>query len=221
MSATAVESPPCAICARPSPLGLVVCPDCGGTTPPVADALLFVDTHDVPDGHAALRDRLAGLAGPGLRQDWLHAASRGEKALIRLPSGGADPVNAWLAEQGIPTRAVPTRRAWAVLPTAFVATLAAVLVAGALAGAIYSAWMLLATVLFLYLLVRSAARSVAQPILGDERIVAVPALAGYDALLKATTEMRRVAGARSRRSRSPARREEWPGPMPSSRSRLP
>jgi len=185
-----VESSPCAVCGRPSPLGLVVCPDCGGTTPPVADALLFIDPHDAPDGHAILRDRLAGIAGPGVPQEWLRAASRGEKALIRLPAGGAHPVNTWLANQGIPTRSVLARRAWAALPAAFLATLAAVLVAGAIAGAIYSAWMFLATPLFLYLLLRSAARNVTQPILGGDRVVAVPALAGYDALLQATTELR-------------------------------
>ena len=193
MNAAVVESPPCAVCTRPSPLGLVVCPDCGGTTPPLADALLFVDPQDSNGGYTDLRDRLVDVLGPGVPQDWIGAAVRGEKALVRLPGGGADAVNAWLADQGIPTRTVVARRAWAALPFAFLATLAAGLVAGMLAGAIYSAWMLLATALFLCLLVKSAARSVAQPILGCDRIASVPALAGYDALLRATTELRRGA----------------------------
>lgn len=187
MSVT-LESAPCAICQRPAPLGLVVCPDCGGTTGALADTLLFIDPQ-APNDHTALYDRLADIAGPGVRRDWLRAVSHGEKALIRLPSVGAPPVNAWLGEQGIPTRNVVARRAWAALPVAFLATLIAVLIAGLLAGASYSAWMFLATPLYLYLMVRAATRSVAQPILGDSRSVAIPALCGYDALLQATLEL--------------------------------
>ena len=190
MSAALREGPPCAVCQRPAALGLVVCPDCGGTTASLSTTLLFVDAHDTPDGHGPLQERLADIAGSGVSQDMLRAAARGEKALVRLPEAGAEPVNSWLAEQGIPTRAVLAHRAWAALPVAFVATLVAVLLAGTLAGAIYSAWILLATPLFLYLLVRSAARGVAMPILGNQQVVAIPALAGYDALLLATVELR-------------------------------
>ena len=185
----ALESPPCAVCRRPAPLGLVVCPECGGTAGSISTALLFVDPHDAPDGRD-LRDHLADIAGAGVSQDMLRAAARGERALVRLPAASAESVNAWLAEQGIPTRAVVAGRAWAALPVAFLATLMAVLLAGTLAGAIYSAWMFLATPLFLYLLVRSASRGVATPILGDQPVVAMPALAGYDALLLATLELR-------------------------------
>jgi len=173
----------------PSPFGLIVCPACGGTRSTIADSLLFIDPRDAPGGQAALGARLADVAGSGIHRDWLRVATRGEKALVRLPLGSVDPVSAWLAARGIPTRAVLARRAWAAPPLAFLATLAAVLVAGVLAGAIASAWMFLATALFLFLLVRSAARSVAQPIMGDDADTGAPALPGYDALLQATTEL--------------------------------
>lgn len=185
---SAIE-PPCAVCGRPSPLGLVVCPDCGGTSPQVADALLFIQPVNAAGSSAALGRRLAELLGAGTSEALIAAASRGEQALVRVPGDAADPVSNWLAGQGIPTHAVPASRAWAALPTAFLATLAAVLVAGGLAGALYSTWLLLSTALFLYLLATSAARNAARPLVGSERVISSPALAGYDALLKAASAL--------------------------------
>lgn len=179
----------CAVCRNPTVFGLTVCPDCGGTGPAVADRLLFIDPPASANERAALAERLAVLTGHTVERDHLRAASRGEKALLRLPSATAERVTDWLGAEGIPTRGVLARRAWASVPFSFAATLAAVVVAGAVAGALANGWMLLATPLFAGLLLRSAVRGQVTPAIGDVREPEPAALEGYLAVLRATAEL--------------------------------
>lgn len=190
MTASTVAQNTCAVCLRPAALGLVVCPDCGGTSLAIADRLLFMNPPASAPERAALTDRLASLLGPAIDRDQLRAASRGEKALVRLPAGAVDQVTEWLGTEGISTRAVLARRAWAAVPFTFAATLAAVLVAGAVAGTLADRWMFLATPLFAGLLLRSGVRGLARPMVGDTPEASPPPLDGYLALLRATAELR-------------------------------
>lgn len=184
-----IQPTACAVCREPTPLGLVVCSDCGGTSRLVADRLLFVDPPSPAHERATLSTQLASLVGPSSDRAELRAASRGEKALVRLPAGTVDQVIQHLGSAGISTRAVPARRAWTAVPTAFVATLVAVLIAGGIAGALADRWMFLATPLFAVMLFRSAVRGLSQPVVGDAPTAWPPALDGYVTLVRATAEL--------------------------------
>jgi hypothetical protein len=187
----AAPSAACVVCGQSS-WGLPVCADCGGTSPSVADTLLFIDA--AAPGAGSLAPRVAELAHWGLPDHALDAAAHGQRALLRLPGAAVESSTQWFTGQDIPTRVVRARRAWSALPLAFFATLGAVLVSGTLAGTYYSGWMLVSTALLASLLLASAVRGIARPILGEQAPGRGRALAGYDALLEATIALSPSAG---------------------------
>ncbi len=209
MTGLAAERNRCAVCRETAPLGLTVCSECGGTSASVADRLLFIDPPSSTLERSALGDQLSQLIGTTVEQAHIRAATRGDKALIRLPSGAVEPVTQWLGSEGIPTRSVLASRGWAALPTTFVATLVAVLVAGGIAAVISDRWMLLVTLLFTALLVRSAVGGLTRPVIGDAPEALPPALPGYLELIRTTAELRsghgrELAAALARAGRSVA-----------------
>jgi len=123
----------CVLCGGADPLGLGLCPGCGGAPSGPADTFVFLDLPDDPVERRAVTARASELlpevGGAGGRE-----ARRGVRPLFRAtPEGSARVVGA-LERHRVPARAIPASRRWSRLPAAYVAMLAAVSVAGVGAG---------------------------------------------------------------------------------------
>lgn len=126
----------CFICGASEPLGLGVCPSCGGTSSTVADTLIFIRPSILAAERAELAQRLQTLLGRRAPASEIVPVARGHQALVRVPRRGAEAVVEQLALRRIPARAVRARRAWAPLPLRLYAFLALVGGIGALAGSV-------------------------------------------------------------------------------------
>ncbi len=123
----------CMLCGGPDPLTLGVCPACGGGSPDVADTLVLLQREQSAAGRRAAALRLA-VVMPDLRATDRDAAARGERPLFRVPSGSAPRLLEELKRRELIARPVPASRAWEIVPPAYWALVAAVLVAGGTAG---------------------------------------------------------------------------------------
>lgn len=153
----------CLLCGEVDQLGLPVCPDCGVTSPPVADTLLFVK----PDPVHADRIRI-GKKLEDLLTGHAHAAERklvaaGHRALIRVPGNTAGRVLSNLADRGIPAVGRAARRVWASVPTPLYVIVAAVLILGTAAGLSTLPLFLWTSPLFAVLLLAAAQLRLVQP----------------------------------------------------------
>ena len=158
----------CLVCGRPEPLGLPVCPACGGTRDDVADRLLFVLPPRESRRRRQLLARLAALTGRPSRSEAVDSVSRGLRALARIPAAAAPEVVARLEDQGVPVHATRADRAWAAVPITFLFLLASAAGVGLLAGLRGSLAFLIFTPVFVLLMAWSAARSVRSPIYPDQ-----------------------------------------------------
>ena len=174
----------CLVCGRSEPLGLPVCPSCGGTSEGVADRLLFVLPPREPERRRVLLARLASLTGRPSRSEAVDATSRGLRALARIPAAAAPEVVARLEDQGVPVHATRADRSWAAVPISFLFLLTAAAAAGLLAGLRGSIGFLILTPVFVLLMVRSAARNVRAPIYPD-----LPERTAPPVLVKALAEL--------------------------------
>ena len=126
----------CFICGAPDPLGLGVCLKCGGTSPAVADTLIFVRQGLSRGERAHARDRLTVMLAAEARRDDVYLAAEGSRALARVPAAGAESVLEQLAQRGIPARATRANRAWAPVPLRLYAFLGVAAGIGTIAGII-------------------------------------------------------------------------------------
>ncbi len=155
----------CLVCGRPEPLGMTVCPACGGARKEVADQLIFVlPTRARP---ARLREQLAALTGQPVRSEAVESASLGLRALARVPAASAPEIVARLEDDGIMVTATRADRAWAAIPISFTFLLAAGAAAGILAGLQGQYALLALTPLFVTLVAFSAMRGIARPLYPD------------------------------------------------------
>ena len=158
----------CLVCDRLEPLGLPVCPSCGGTRADVADRLLFVLPPRETKRRRQLLVRLATLTGRPSRSEAVDSVARGLRALARIPAAAAPEVVARLEDQGVPVHATRADRAWAAVPISFLFLLAAAAGLGLLAGFRGSVAFLILTPLFVLLVGRSADQHVCTPIYPDQ-----------------------------------------------------
>jgi thiamine kinase-like enzyme len=121
---------PCLICGDSEPLGLGVCPRCGGTSSGVADTLIFVQRSSHRAEKKARAERLQALLGARTDGAALEAVAAGNRALVRIPAASAAKVVRQLSQRQIPTRAVRASLAWAPLPHPFYGLLGSVIVVG-------------------------------------------------------------------------------------------
>ena len=124
----------CIVCGEPEPLGLAVCPRCGGTAPGVADTLIFIERPASMSDRAALARRLYALLEGRAPSSDVAAVAAGHRALVRVPAASSDRVIAQLARHQVFARALPPLQATALLPLKFYGMLAAVVGVGTLAG---------------------------------------------------------------------------------------
>ncbi len=124
----------CIICGEAEPLGLAVCPRCGGTAPGVADTLIFIDRPaSMPDREAVARQLNTLLEGRVPPSD-VAAVAAGHRALVRVPAAAADRVVAQLARHQVPARGLPPLQASSLLPLKFYGMLGMVVGVGSVAG---------------------------------------------------------------------------------------
>jgi predicted Ser/Thr protein kinase len=126
----------CFICGAPDPLGLGVCLKCGGTSPAVADTLIFIRQGLSRGERAHARDRLTVMLAGEARRDDVYLAAEGCRALVRVPAAGAESVTGQLAQRGIPARAARANRAWAPVPLRLYTFLGVAAGIGTIAGII-------------------------------------------------------------------------------------
>lgn len=165
---------PCLICGQLDPLGLPVCPGCGGTGPEVADQLVFAVR---PTGRAAtraLRQQLAVLAGQPAQSEPVEAAALGLRAIARVPRSAVPELLARFEDDGIKAH-VADGRAWGAIPFSFLGVLALAVTAGMVAGLTVSPALLWLTPVFGGTLAWSAVRGIRQPLYLPAPRATVPA----------------------------------------------
>jgi hypothetical protein len=124
----------CVLCSKPEPLGLTVCPACGGTAQAVSNTLIFVKPtetgYDRRRTGDALEPLLAGRAHLAERR----LVAAGHRALIRVPDSAAHAVVQHLASHEVPAIARAARTVWTSAPLPFYLLLTAIVVVGWAAG---------------------------------------------------------------------------------------
>lgn len=174
----------CLVCGRPEPLGMTVCPACGGARADVADQLIFVLPPRRRSARQAIRERLAALTGQPARSEAVESASLGLRALARVPAASAPEIVARLEDEGIMVTATRADRAWAAVPISFTFLLAVGAAAGLLAGLQGPRILLALTPLFVGMVAWSAVRGIGKPVYSDASERAVP-----PALVRALAEL--------------------------------
>lgn len=124
----------CLLCGEDGLFGLPVCPDCGVTSPGVADTLVFVQPDPLHADRIRIERELEGLLLGHTHAEQRKLVAAGHRALIRVPGGTAGRVLAYLAGHGIPAVSRTTRRVWASVPTPFYVLVAGMVTIGMAAG---------------------------------------------------------------------------------------
>ncbi len=155
----------CLICGGPEPLGLAVCPSCGGKARARAGSFVVVQPGRRRSETRARIERLASLLDEPADSAALAEVALGRKPLIRVPPAQAAGVVAQLARRDLPAGVVPFDRAWRVIPRSFKSLVAAILAAGCLVGFAVGAWFLWTSVVLAAGLFALAYRSASRPLL--------------------------------------------------------
>lgn len=165
-------APRCVLCSGPDPLGLGLCPACGGDGDP-SDSLVYLQRPSGRGAQAVVEGRLASTL-PAVAAG-AAAAARGERPLFRASKEGAGRIVDALARRDLPARTVPIRSAVTELPTGFFIMVAAVLIAGTAAGLEAAPALRWITPAFAGLLLVSAGRTATTPLVSPRgRVTELP-----------------------------------------------
>ena len=159
----------CLLCDEQALFDLPVCPDCGVTSPPAADTLVFVKPDPVHADRIRIAKELEGLLLGRMHVEQRHLVAAGHQALIRVPGNTAGRVLSYLAGQGIPAVGRDTRRVWASVPPSFYALVSGVVVLGMAAGLTAGPLFLFTTPLFAGLMLVAVQLRLRQPAIGPGR----------------------------------------------------
>lgn len=118
------------ICNEPEPLGLSICPDCGGAAHAVGDTLIFVKPSQARGDKLRMLQALKGLLSGRAHKSEKGLVAGGHRALIRVPKAAADTVVRQLALHGVPAEARGGRFTWTSVPLSFYLVLLAMLLVG-------------------------------------------------------------------------------------------
>ena len=154
----------CLSCGSSDTFGMSPCPECGGTRPRNADTLVLVVPPAKRQDRLAVALNLAGLSPHPVSQAELRHATRGRRALVRIPAHRAASVVRYLTARDIPVQAVPKAHAWAAVPLPLYALAGAIVVVGSLAGMLALPTMLWTTPVVAGLLVVGGHRTAHTPI---------------------------------------------------------
>jgi predicted Ser/Thr protein kinase len=122
----------CVLCAGPDPLGLGLCPACGGSTD-AADTLVFLRREPRATDRRAAARKLAGVL-PEMNQAETLAAAVGDRPVFRVPRAGVPRLVLELERRELAVRTVPAANAWRAVPPKAWITAGAAVTAGAVAG---------------------------------------------------------------------------------------
>ncbi|MGH7673696.1 MAG: serine/threonine-protein kinase, partial [Gemmatimonadales bacterium] len=169
-AARGVHGGTCAIWGGAEPLGLGVCPRCGGADvgARAGDTLVFTPTASGAD-RDALRTQLGELLGERVSPGDRAAVARGARPLVRVSAAAADRVVEKLADRGIWAVPVPAGRWWTILPVGFPVLLLAIVGVGTVAGLTALPPLVWTSPLVALMLGVSAWRSVSQPVVARRR----------------------------------------------------
>jgi hypothetical protein len=159
-------APRCVLCGGGDPLGLGLCPGCGGAPAGVADTLVFLQR----PLHSAERDAVAARLGallPAAAGAEGRAAGRGERPLFRVTPEGSVRVLDALEGRKLPARAIPASRSWTMIPAGYATMLLGVTIAGVGAGLASQPLLLWTTPVFGGLLLLAASRAVSSPLVAS------------------------------------------------------
>ncbi len=172
--ADAEAAPRCLLCGGSDPLGLGLCPSCGGAPAGAAETLIFLQRPYNSAERRTVAARLGELlpAAAGVEG---RAAGRGERPIFRVtPEGSARVIDA-LERRRLPARAVPASRAWTMIPAGYTTMVLAVAVAGMGAGLAGTPLLLWTTPVFGGLLLYAAGQAVRSPVVaGSNRVRELP-----------------------------------------------
>jgi predicted Ser/Thr protein kinase len=123
---------PCLLCGGPDPLGLGLCPACGGSAE-TADTLVFLRRLPGASARHAAALRLETVL-PEVGGDAARAASSGERPVFRVSRAGLPRLAQAMERRDLATRPVPLGAAWGALPPRAWVLAGAAVTAGAVAG---------------------------------------------------------------------------------------
>lgn len=123
---------PCLLCAGPDPLGLGLCPACGGSAE-TADTLVFLRRLPGASARRAAALRLETVL-PDVGGDAARAAASGERPVFRVSRAGLPRLAQAMERRDLATRPVPLGAAWGALPSKAWVLAGAAVTAGAVAG---------------------------------------------------------------------------------------
>ncbi len=156
----------CLLCGEDRLFGLPVCPNCGVTSPGVADTLVFVQPDAVHADRIRIARELEGLLVGHAHAEQRKLVAAGHRALIRVPGNTAGRVLAYLAGHGIPAVGRTTRRVWASVPMPFYLLVVAVATIGMTAGISTVPISLWTSPLLAALMLLAAQARLRQPVIG-------------------------------------------------------
>ena len=171
---------PCLVCGAADPLGIPVCGKCRQDGRHDHDRLLFV----LPGSRRsrrAVRHTLSTLTERAARSDAVDSASRGLRAIARVPGAATHHAVSALEDSGLTVAATRPGRTWASLPLSFLFVLAASVALGLLAGRAVPTLLWITPLLAASLLL-SALRGIQRPLLAPSSGALSPDLT--DALLE-------------------------------------
>jgi serine/threonine protein kinase len=157
----------CLLCGGPDPLGLALCPACGGGSAGAFDTLVFLDPPTGREQRREAETRLAALL-PAFSAGAVEAV-RGERPVFRIAGESAPRVLQELARHRLPARSIAARRSWSRLPAGVCLTVGSVLAGGGIAGMTVMPLFLWTTPLFAALLLASARRDLITPLVASPR----------------------------------------------------
>ncbi len=162
-AAAVVARERCLLCGGSDPLGLGLCPACGGAPAGVADTLVYLQR---PRGRAerhAMEARLTALV-PAASGPEGQSAARGERPLFRATPEGSRRILEALDSRQLPARALPVSRAWSAVPSSYATMVLAAVIAGFGAGDAVASVLLWATPIVGGLLLLGAHQVVRRPL---------------------------------------------------------
>ncbi len=157
----------CVLCGGADPLGLGLCPACGGS-PAVADTLVFLRRGTSESARRATALKLE-TALPAVGSDGAGLASRGERALFRVSHAGMPRLAEAMDRRDLPVRGVPLAAAWIAVPPRIWLLVGAVATAGAVAGTVALPSLLWSTALMAGLILVGARRDARTPLVAAPR----------------------------------------------------
>jgi Protein kinase domain len=168
-------APRCVLCGSGDPLGLGLCPGCGGAPAGAAGTLIFLQRPHHPAERRAVAARLGELL-PAAAGSEGGAAGWGERPLFRVTPEGSTRVLDALERRKLPARAVPASRAWTMIPAGYATMVLAVALAGMGAGLAVNPLLLWSTPVMGGLLLYAAGRTVRSPLVApSDRARELPA----------------------------------------------